>query len=95
MTAYLLVDLEIFDKEGYSKYPPQVWPLIEKHGGTLTHRMTAFEAMEGEWEPGRMVIIEFPDKDAARRFLEDPEYVPVKEIRMRTANSLMVLGEAE
>jgi uncharacterized protein (DUF1330 family) len=48
MTAYLLVDLDIFDKEGYAKYPPQVWPLIDKHGGTLTHRITAFEAMEGE-----------------------------------------------
>jgi uncharacterized protein (DUF1330 family) len=95
MTAYLLVDLEILDRPGYGEYPPKVWPLIEKHGGKLTHRISRFEAVEGDWAPHRMVIIEFPSKTHARAFLDDPDYGPIKAIRMRTAKTLMVLGESE
>ena len=95
MTAYLLVDLDIFDRAGYGEYPPKVWPLIEKHGGTLTHRISGFEAMEGDWAPSRMVIIEFPSKTTARAFLDDPDYEPVKAIRLRTANTLIAMGESE
>jgi len=95
MTAYLLVDLDIFDRAGYAEYPPKVWPLIEKHGGKITHRISEFEATEGEWAPKRMVIIEFPSKALARAFLDDPDYEPVKAIRLRTANTLIAMGESE
>lgn len=33
MTAYLLVDLDVFDRTGYAEYPPKVRPLIEKRWG--------------------------------------------------------------
>ena len=95
MKAIAIVDLDIHDPEGYSKYPPLVWPLIERHGGKLTHRISDFETVEGDWRPSRVVIIEFPDKEAARAFLADPEYQPVKDIRLKTTNSLMVVGESE
>lgn len=95
MTAYLLVDLDIFDRAGYAEYPPKVRPLIEKHGGKLTHRISDFDAMEGDWIPKRIVIIEFPSKTHARAFLDDPDYEPVKAIRLRTADTLAALGESE
>ena len=95
MTAYLLIDLNITDRAGFGEYPPKAWPLIQKHGGKVTHRISKFEAMEGDWAPRRMVIIEFPSKDLARAFLEDPDYKPIKAIRLRTAVSLMTLGESE
>jgi uncharacterized protein (DUF1330 family) len=95
MTAYLLVDLDVFDRAGYGEYPPKAWPLIEKHGGKLTHRISEFESMEGDWAPSRMVIIEFPSKTTARAFLCDPDYEPVKAIRLRTANTLIAMGESE
>ena len=90
MTAYLLVDLA-----GYGEYPPKVWPLIEKHAGKLTHRISGFEALEGDWTPSRLVIIEIPNKTNARAFLCDPDYEPVKAIRLRSANTLIAMGESE
>ena len=81
--------------QGYSKYPPQVWPLIEKYGGAVTHRISDFEIVEGDWCPKRMLIVEFPDKAAAKAFMDDPDYQPLKELRLRTATSLMVLGNSE
>ena len=95
MKAYALLDMEIHDPEGYSQYPPQVWPLIEKHGGKITHRISEFEVIEGDWCPGRMLIVEFPDKAAAKSFMGDPDYQPLKELRLNTTRSLMVLGNSE
>ena len=95
MTACALLDMDIYDPEGYARYPLQVWPLIEKHGGKITHRISKFEAVEGNWYPGRMLIIEFPDKSAAKAFLADPYYQPLKALRLNTANSLMALGNSE
>ena len=95
MKAYALLDMDIHDPEGYSKYPPQVWPLIQKYGGMVTHRIFDFEAVEGDWCPNRMLIVEFPDKAAAKAFMDDPEYQPLKELRLRTASSLMALGNSE
>lgn len=95
MTAYLLVDLDIFDRTGYGGYLPKVGPLIQRHGGTLTHRISKFEVMEGDWLPDRIVIIEFPNSTQARAFLDDPEYQPIKAIRLSTATTQMVLGESE
>lgn len=95
MKAYVLLDMDIHDPEGYSRYPPQVWPLIEKHGGTITHRISEFEVVEGDWCPRRMVIVEFPHKSAAIAFMDDPDYQPLKELRLNTTRSLMVLGNSE
>jgi len=95
MKAYAIVDLDIHDPDGYSKYPPLVWPLIEKHGGKITHRISDFEAVEGDWCPKRMLIIEFPGKSAAKAFLSDPDYQPVKKIRMNSATSLIAVGSSE
>ena len=95
MKAIAIVDMDIHDPEGYAKYPPLVWPLIEKHGGVITHRISDFETVEGDWCPNRLLIVEFPDKAAARAFLADPEYQPLKDIRLRTTTSLMVVGDSE
>ncbi len=95
MTAYMLMDIDIHDPEGYSKYPPQVWPLIARHGGKITHRMNNFEVVEGDWCPRRVLLAEFPDKAAAMAFFEDPDYLPIKELRLNTSSAMIVLGDAE
>ncbi len=95
MTAFIMMDIYIDDMEGYSAYPRQVWPLIEKHGGKITHRMSNFEVLEGDWCPRRVLLAEFPDKAAAKAFMDDPDYQPLKDIRLKTSTSLIVLGDSE
>lgn len=95
MKAYLLMEIDIHDPKGYSVYPSQVWPLIEKHGGKITHRISGFETLEGDWSPKRILLGEFPDKAAVKAFLDDPDYQPLKEIRLKTATSSLVVGDSE
>jgi uncharacterized protein (DUF1330 family) len=44
----------------------------------------------GRWEPGRLVIIEFPDMPALKAWYHSPEYAPVRELRFGSASSTLV-----
>ncbi len=93
MAAYLIVDIDVHDPEVYKGYAAQVPPLVARHGGTYLVRGGAHETLEGTWVPSRVVVLQFPDADAARAFMNDPDYAPVKAIRHQAATSQMVLVE--
>ena len=93
MAAYLIVDIEVHDPEDYKGYAAQVPPLVERHGGTYLVRGGAHETLEGTWSPHRVVVLQFPDAAAARAFMDDPDYAPVKAIRHRASTSNMILVE--
>ena len=90
MTAYMLVDLHVHDPEGFEKYRTDVPALIAKHGGEYIVRGGEFEVIEGEWQPKRLVIFRFPDRQAIHNFFDDPEYADLKALRHRVANSSVV-----
>lgn len=92
MPAYLIVDTKISDAEAYEVYKAQAKPLVEKYGGIYHVRGGAMEVLESDmWEPTRMVVIQFPDMDAARSFANAEEYQPVKAIRRANAQCTVVL----
>ncbi|MDP6550063.1 MAG: DUF1330 domain-containing protein [Dehalococcoidia bacterium] len=93
MAAYLVVDIDVTDPEAYEEYRSLVPPLIAKYGGRYLVRGGAFEKLEGGWTPKRLVLLEFPSAGRAKEFYESEEYRPVKEIRLRSANSSVVLVE--
>jgi uncharacterized protein (DUF1330 family) len=43
------------------------------------------------WTPTRMVIIEFPDMQAARAFVDSEEYAPVKPLRHNNARCTLAI----
>jgi len=93
MSAYLIVDIAVHDREKYADYVRQVPAFIRKHGGVYRIRGGETQTIEGEWSPRRLVVLEFPDKDAARAFLDDPDYQPVAAIRHEAASTNIVLVE--
>jgi uncharacterized protein (DUF1330 family) len=93
VAAYLVVDIDVTDPEAYEEYRSLVPPLIAKYGGRYLVRGGAFEKLEGGWTPKRLVLLEFPSAGRAKEFYESEEYRPVKEIRLRSANSSVVLVE--
>ena len=93
MTAYVIVQLEITDPEGFAEYREKVGPQIEKHGGRYIVRGAEVENLEGEWDPGRLVILEFPTREDAQRFYEAEEYQPLLALRKRTANTVLSIVE--
>jgi len=84
---------EVDDVDRYrGEYVPGVVPLLQKHGGELVVAGSDAEPAEGE-PPNSTVVIRFADADAAWGFLNDPDYQPVKEIRLSaTSRGQMVVA---
>jgi uncharacterized protein (DUF1330 family) len=93
MSAYIIAEVEVTDPETYATYRAQTPGVIERYGGRFIVRGGAAETLEGEGQPGRLVVIEFPDMAAARRFYASPDYQAIIGTRHRAAKSRLVLVE--
>ncbi len=91
MSAYLLVNIEVHDPGTFADYVAQVPAMIEKHGGRYLVRGGESTVHEGNWQPKRIVVLEFPDRNTAQSFLDDPEYAPIAAIRHRSATTDLVI----
>ena len=93
MSAYIVVDLEITDPEKFQKYRELVSPLIEAYGGKYLVRGGKKEVLEGDWKPNRLVVLEFDSEADAMKFWNSDDYKPVKQLRLESANSNIVMVE--
>jgi uncharacterized protein (DUF1330 family) len=91
MAAYVLVDTEITDPAGYEEYKLRAKPIVESFGGRYLVRGGALSVLEGDWQPHRLVVLEFPDVETARRFYDSPEYRAARALRAGAARMSMVL----
>ena len=92
MTAYLIVDTKINDKEAYEEYKIRAKPIVESFGGKYLVRGGYTTVSENElWTPTRLVVVRFPSREAAENFLSCDEYAPVKAIRHNHAQTTMTI----
>ena len=81
MAAYIIVQLEIQDAEKFERYRAMVPATLEPFGGRYIVRGGDPETLEGGWVPKRVVILEFPDRDKAKQWLESDIYAEAKALR--------------
>lgn len=93
MPAYVIVDIHIIDPVTYAEYKDLAPIAVAQYGGRYLARGGVVESLEGDWQPGRLVILEFPTVDAAKAWLDSPEYNPAKSLRHQAARSSMVVVE--
>ena len=93
MTAYVIVDIEVKDAEGYKEYVRVAPETVKMYGGRYVARGGANETLEGEWKANRLVILEFPSTEKAKAWLNSPEYAPARALRHRYAHTNMALVE--
>ncbi len=93
MAAYVVIDLNVADSEGFQQYVDGVLPLMDKFGGRNVLTDDAAVVLEGDWTPPTLVIHEFASKAAVQEFWDSPEYQPLKELRRRYSTVKVVVGE--
>ena len=93
MAAYVVAQLEVTDAEAFAKYREKVPGTIARHGGRYKARGGAMQAVEGEPPFSRIVIIEFDDADAARRWYESEEYAPLAALRRSASRGTLLIVE--
>jgi uncharacterized protein (DUF1330 family) len=91
MAVFVINAYDIHDFDTFNQYPPQVRPLLKKHGAKALAMQVNAKAVEGT--PRTMnAIIEFPSEQAVTEFYNDPEYQKIIGLRHRsTSNCTMVM----
>jgi uncharacterized protein (DUF1330 family) len=91
MSAYVIFEVDVKDAAQYERYRAAAPATLEEFGGRYIARGGRTECLEGEWQPRRMVLLEFPSYDAARRWYDSPQYEDAKTIREGAAEAKIVL----
>jgi len=93
MPAYVIADVTVTDSTTMEEYRKQVPATIAKYGGRFLVRGGAHQALEGDWKPNRLVVLEFPTMDAARRWYDSEEYRGPKALRFKAGRTNLVMVE--
>jgi uncharacterized protein (DUF1330 family) len=93
MSAFVIVDVTINDPEEYEAYKKLTPASIAAFDGKFVVRGGQTETLEGGWEPGRMVVLEFPSVQQAKAWWASAEYATAKKIRHRSASTKMIVVE--
>ena len=93
MSAYVIVDIEVRDRERYAEYIRVAPPTLAKYGARYVVRGGATEVLEGTWQPNRLVVLEFATAERARAWWSSDEYAGPKALRQAAAVTNMVLVE--
>ena len=91
MKAYCVVYEVVNDQDMFDEYRRQVPPTIEKHGGRFLARGGAFTVLEGDMPYERVVVLEFPSREAAETWYHSPEYQRLQPMRAQSTNSQFIL----
>ncbi len=92
MPAYFIASYDIHDHDTYAKYNPGSMPTIlgtlERHGGKVVT-----VGVEPEWfadsKRDALVVLEFPTREAALAWHEDPDYLAVRQFRLDATKNIL------
>lgn len=93
MPAYVVVQVAIEDAAVYEHYKALAPASIAHYGGRYIARGGLSEALEGEWEACRVVILEFESVARAKQWHESPEYKEARSLRHASAQTQMIVVE--
>jgi uncharacterized protein (DUF1330 family) len=93
MSAYVIVEIDVTDPIGYEEYKKQAGATVAQHGGKYIVRGGKTEVLEGDWNPKRIVVLQFESMERAKEWLNCEEYREPRKMRHRTAKTKMILVE--
>lgn len=92
-SGYIIAWVDVTDPQQYEEYKRWSSAAIQAHGAEVCVRGGRVETLEGDWQPGRIVVLKFPSFEAARAFHDSPEYRRAREARTGAAVMRMICVE--
>ena len=93
MLGYVIVNTEVTDEEVYAEFTDRIVGVVTAYGGRYLVRGGRTEHRYGEWQPGRVGVIEFAGFEQACTFADSPEFTELRELIDRSATARMILAE--
>ena len=93
-SVYMIVDITVKNENLYSKYIAKVPKIIEKYGGRYLVRGGEITLITGNWNPQRIIIVEFDSMEQLRRCFSSQEYLELSPLREKSTvgKSIVVKG---
>jgi uncharacterized protein (DUF1330 family) len=93
MPAYVVGTIRVTDPERWQRYVERVGATFGPHDGRVLLRGVASARLDGTVHGDRVVVIEFPDVGAARRWHASPEYQSLAPMRDAGADVVLTVYE--
>jgi uncharacterized protein (DUF1330 family) len=93
MAVYMIFNEQIIDQAKFDTYRQQAGLLISRYGGRFLVRGGNVTTLEGDPGLHHVVIIEFDDMAAARRFYDSDEYRPLIGLRQSASTGCAAIVE--
>lgn len=90
MAAYLIANVEINNSEKFKEYMAATPNILKKYSGRFLVRGGELWIAEGDWNPKRLVVVEFDTLEQAKEFWNSEDYRPLKELRQSSAYTDMI-----
>jgi uncharacterized protein (DUF1330 family) len=91
--AFFVAELEVTNAAGFEPYRAAVPATIAQYGGRYVTRGGAIQLVEGGPEPKRVVILEFADTAALKRWYDSPEYQKILPLRLNNSTGRAFIVE--
>jgi uncharacterized protein (DUF1330 family) len=90
MAAYAVVDVEIHDIEAYLVYQKKASVLLESAGARYLARGGEYKVFAGDYQPRRLIIVEFPSLAAMEDFYESEGYRSLEAQRLACSRACII-----
>jgi uncharacterized protein (DUF1330 family) len=93
MKAYVIATMTITDQARYDRYRAQVVATLAPFGATFLVRGGAFAVKEGSFPHARVVVLEFPSRQAAEDWYASPAYQAIIADRLQASTGTVVIAD--
>jgi uncharacterized protein (DUF1330 family) len=91
MKAYVIAAETVNDAAMFQRYREAVPPTVAPFGGQFVVRGGNLSVLEGEWPHPRLVIIEFPSREAAEGWYRSEAYQKVISLRLNSTSGNVII----
>ena len=91
MKAYVLVQETVTDEQTFAAYRSKVVPTLAPYDGRFVVRGGTLSVLEGDWPLPRLVILEFPSREAATAWYGSAEYQAILPLRLASCRGSLVI----
>jgi uncharacterized protein (DUF1330 family) len=91
MRVYVVAQISIHDRATYDRYVSQFMGVLARFDGRLLAADESPTVLEGSWAHQKVILIEFPDREAFERWAYSPEYADISRDRIAATTGCVLL----
>jgi uncharacterized protein (DUF1330 family) len=91
MSVYIIAQLKFTRRELYDRYQARFFDVFRKFKGRVVVADEHPQVLEGTFERDKVVVLEFPDEQAAMEFQDSAEYAEIAVDRKAGADAVVIM----